>query len=137
MKIVLDTNVFVSGIFWSGPPCKILKAWRDGRLQFVLSPEILDEYRRVLSELGMQHPNIDFQPFIDLATLEGEICHPTRLPHQVCRDPDDDKFIASALASGASVIVSGDKDLIDLSSYQGVKILKPRQFVSLYLEKKK
>lgn len=47
MKVVLDTNVFVSGVFFSGPPFDILTAWRDGRLQMVVTAEILEEYRRV------------------------------------------------------------------------------------------
>jgi putative PIN family toxin of toxin-antitoxin system len=44
VKVAIDTNVFVSGVFFSGPPHKILEAWRDGRIQLVISPEILDEY---------------------------------------------------------------------------------------------
>ena len=47
MKVVLDTNVFVSGVFFCGPPYDILSAWRGGRLQLVVSAEILEEYRRV------------------------------------------------------------------------------------------
>ncbi len=47
MKVVVDKNVFVSGVFFSGPPFEILSAWRDGRLQMVVSAEILEEYRRV------------------------------------------------------------------------------------------
>ena len=52
MKIVLDTNVLVSGIFFSGPPYEILKAWRDGRIGLVISTEILTEYQRVADELA-------------------------------------------------------------------------------------
>ena len=47
MKIVLDTNVFISGVFFSGPPYQILKAWRDGKAQLVISQQILEEYRRL------------------------------------------------------------------------------------------
>jgi predicted nucleic acid-binding protein len=47
MRIVLDTNVFVSGVFFSGPPYQILKAWRDDQLQLAISKEILEEYQRV------------------------------------------------------------------------------------------
>jgi len=48
MKIVLDTNVFISGVFFSGPPYQILKAWRDGKLQLIVSSEILGEKRYVM-----------------------------------------------------------------------------------------
>jgi uncharacterized protein len=47
VKVVLDTNVLISGIFFSGPPSEILKAWRRGEVQFALSPDIIDEYIRV------------------------------------------------------------------------------------------
>ncbi len=47
MRIILDTNVFVSGVFFTGPPYEILRGWRDGKWQLVICPEILDEYRRV------------------------------------------------------------------------------------------
>ncbi|NOY85319.1 MAG: PIN domain-containing protein [Nitrospirae bacterium] len=47
MRVILDTNVLVSGIFFSGPPYQILSAWRDGKIAFVISPEILEEYERV------------------------------------------------------------------------------------------
>lgn len=52
MKIVLDTNVLISGIFFTGPPYQILKAWRDRKFQIILSAEILFEYRRVAEELS-------------------------------------------------------------------------------------
>jgi hypothetical protein len=54
MRVVLDTNVFISGVFFGGPPYQILKAWRDGEVQVVLSAEILDEYQRVGHTLGEQ-----------------------------------------------------------------------------------
>ena len=52
MRVVLDTNVFVSGVFFSGPPFRILEAWRDGRVQLAITAEILDEYQRVGEELA-------------------------------------------------------------------------------------
>lgn len=55
MRVILDTNVFVSGVFFSGPPHEILRAWREGRFQMVLSPEILEEYRRVGIDLARHY----------------------------------------------------------------------------------
>jgi predicted nucleic acid-binding protein len=56
MKIVMDTNVFISGVFFTGPPHRILKAWQRGDLDLVISEEILDEYRRVGRILAEQYP---------------------------------------------------------------------------------
>ena len=69
MRIVLDTNVFISGIFFSGPPYQILKAWRDGKVQLLVSPSILDEYRRIAAELTFQFRGVDLRPFLDLLTI--------------------------------------------------------------------
>jgi len=67
MRVVLDTNVLVSGIFFSGPPSRILGAWRHGKLRLVYSPSILDEYERVLAELADEFPNINAQPLWDFS----------------------------------------------------------------------
>lgn len=64
MRIVLDTNVFVSGVFFSGPPHEILTHWRDGKLRLVVSVEILDEYGRVGKRLAASHPGVDLEPFL-------------------------------------------------------------------------
>jgi putative PIN family toxin of toxin-antitoxin system len=111
MRIILDTNVFVSGIFFSGPPYHILKAWRDGKLQLVISPEILEEYRRVAAILAEQFPPVDIQAILDIVDNESESYDAPSLLESICDDPDDDKFLACALASNTVTIVSGDKHL--------------------------
>jgi hypothetical protein len=64
MRVVLDTNVFISGVFFGGPPHQILKAWRDGEVQLVVSAQILDEYQRVGHTLGEQFPDVDIGPIL-------------------------------------------------------------------------
>jgi predicted nucleic acid-binding protein len=68
VRVILDTNVFVSGVFFSGPPYRILEAWRDGKLQLVASQEILEEYQRVGEALAGRFPGVNLQPIIDLVT---------------------------------------------------------------------
>ncbi len=135
MKIVLDTNVFISGIFFSGPPHRILKAWRDGLFQIVLTRKILEEYERVGSVLEQQFSAIDLTPMLDLVAINAELVPDKTLPIPVCSDRDDDKFIACALASKSRFIVSGDKHLLSVSGFQGIEIITPRSFVEKYLAK--
>jgi putative PIN family toxin of toxin-antitoxin system len=135
MKIVLDTNVLVSGIFFSGPPADILRAWSHGKFRLVLSPEILDEYTRVSAKLADKFPDIDIRRILDLVVVRSEVCSPAALPQQVCEDPHDDKFFAAALDSRAKIIISGDKHLLKVSGYQGVSVLTPRQFLAQHLTK--
>jgi predicted nucleic acid-binding protein len=64
VRIVLDTNVFVSAVFFGGVPGRILEAWRDGRLQLVLSAAVLDEYQRVGQVLSAQYEGMDLEPIL-------------------------------------------------------------------------
>ena len=133
MRIVLDTNVFVSGVFFSGAPHQILNAWQLGEFELAASQEILDEYLRVGKELAKEHPVIDLEPMINFVLEHATIFKPVILKEPVCEDPDDDKFFACALACGGKVIVSGDKHLLKVSGYLGIDVLKPREFVDKFL----
>ena len=134
MAVILDTNVFVSGIFFSGPPHTILDAWRQGKFTLVLSPAILDEYRRVAHELSAQFPGVDPGPPLDLLVIHARLVNTLDLPAQICTDADDDMFLACAVASSAKVIVSGDKALLKTSGYSGIEVLTPRIFVTQFLQ---
>ena len=134
MKIVLDTNVLVSGIFFGGAPATILEAWQEERLQLAASREILAEYDRVCNELSVSRRNIDTAPFLALVALNAEFSDCPPLTEQVCGDPDDDKFLACALASGSTCVVSGDKLLLKVSGYRGIEVLSPREFVERHLQ---
>ena len=133
MRIILDTNVFVSGIFFTGPPYQILEAWRDRKLKLVISGEILEEYQRVAKALAEQFPTINLKPILEFVMIHAEMVDAPPLPQLVCADPDDDKFVACALAGNTQIIVSGDKHLLHVTGYQGVQVLKPRKFVDEYL----
>ena len=134
MKVVLDTNVFMSGIFFAGPPYSILDAWRHGRVSLVVSPEIMDEYRRVAHELAAEFQGIDPGPALELVAIHAMVVDAPPLPEPVCTDHSDDMFLACAVASGTKVIASGDKALLNTSGYKGIQVLTPRQFRDKYLK---
>ena len=133
MKIVLDTNVFVSGVFFSGPPNRILQAWRDGKMRLVISPEILDEYSRVGDALAKRFPSVDLLPILGLVTVTAELISVPDSADPICEDPDDDKFFLCAISAPCKVIVSGDKHLLAKSGHSAVQVLKPRDFVEKIL----
>lgn len=76
---------------------------------------------------------MDLTRLLELLLVQAEMCQAEPLPEAVSADPDDDKFIACALASGSKLIVSGDKHLLDVDGYRGIEILKPRAFLERYL----
>ncbi|MCK5351543.1 putative toxin-antitoxin system toxin component, PIN family [bacterium] len=134
MRVILDTNVFISGVFFGGQPGKILAAWRDGKVRLVLSTEILEEYVEVLRRLEKLYPPVEVKPVIELILAGSEIITVLPLEKPVCSDPDDDKFIACAMASKARVVVSGDKHLLVMDGIYGLEILTPSVFYKEYLK---
>ncbi len=135
MKVVLDTNVLISGIFFSGPPARILAAWADGGFELVASVEVLAEYRRVAERLHKQFSSIDIHAILDLVTRETRIVEPAPVPVSACDDPDDLKFLACALAGGADLVITGDRALLRASGFQGLEVVTPREFVRRHLER--
>ena len=133
MRIVLDTNVLVSAAFFGGLPGRILEAWRNGHLQLVMSADILQEYQRVGQILADEYSGTDLTPFLALVAVRGELVNAPALSEPVSADPDDDKFLACAMAAGVSVIVSGDKDLLDKSGWRDIRVLRPREFADDFL----
>jgi putative PIN family toxin of toxin-antitoxin system len=133
MKVILDTNVLISGLFFGGPPYQVLQAWRDGRIDLVISPAILAEYAQVALRLSRKYPGIDISAFIDLVTVRSHIVQPRPLREPVCADPNDDMFLSCALAAKAGTIISGDRHLLAVSGFAGVQVLRPKTFVDAYL----
>jgi len=133
MKVVLDTNVFISGIFFNGPPYRILQAWRAGRIELVVCLEILTEYREVALRLGRKYQGVDILPLVHLVAVRSQIVQADPLPQPVCEDAGDDVFLACALAAETRVIVSGDRHLLKVSGFHGIDVLRPRAFVDAFL----
>lgn len=97
MKAIVDTNVFISGIFFSGPSSKVLEGWRDGKIEMILSPEILNEYQEVAHRLSKKFKGVDIEPIIELAAINSTLLSPRPLPKQVCRDKNDDIILYRTL----------------------------------------
>jgi putative PIN family toxin of toxin-antitoxin system len=135
VKVVLDTNVFVSGVFFGGVPGRILDAWAAARLMLVLSPAVLLEYQRVGEELGADYPErtAAFEPVLALLATTAVMVDAPPLPERVGRDPDDEKFLAAALASRTPLVVSGDRDLLQVSGWREIRVCTPRQFHDEFL----
>jgi uncharacterized protein len=133
VRVILHTNVLISGVFFGGLPRQILVAWRRGVLRVVFSPEILDEYERVGDRLAQRFKGVDLDPFLQLLGVHGELVEAAALTEPVTDDPADDKFFACALASGVRVIISGDEDLHQASGWRGVEVVRPAEFCQRFL----
>ena len=132
MKVVVDTNVMISGVFFGGAPRMVLNAIIDEKITACATLEIVDEYQEIVEEMiarkqGHLNKTI-LDPLIQKLRLVEQQSNV-----QVCRDPDDDKFLNCAKDSGSVYIVSGDKDLLVIQDFDGIKIVTARQFCDMYL----
>ncbi len=135
LRVILDTNVLLSGIFFGGVPGRLLTAWQDDRLALVLSPAILAEYHEAGAELAARYTALaaPLDSIITLLAQTATIVDAPERAERVSADPDDDKFLACALAARTPLIVSGDKHLLRVSGWRGITVVTPRQCVDRYL----
>jgi putative PIN family toxin of toxin-antitoxin system len=127
VKIVLDTNVVVSGIFWGGVPHTILEHCMSNEVEFIASSPIVNEYVRVISSVGHKRPEFA-KKWIDLISTSVTIVD-VQVSLSVSRDPEDDKFVECAISGDADCIVSGDDDLLAVQDVHGIPILRPSEFL--------
>lgn len=135
MKIVIDTNVLMSGVLFGGVPGRIIDAWVDGQVEMVLSLDILDEYRRVGADLAGRYPQraTALIPVLTLIAMNATIVNAIALATQVSTDAADDMFLAAAVAADVTTLVSGDRHLLDVAGWRGIQVVTPRQFVDRHL----
>lgn len=134
MKVVIDTNVFVSSVF-GGVPRQVIGLWLNGRLMLCISEPIVTEYQRVLREIGAVS-EAEERALIEAFASGGGILYAGDPPaiEGASPDPDDDKFLECALELEAERVVSGDSDLLELGGYMGIPIQTPRELLDEFGE---
>ncbi|MBS3176546.1 putative toxin-antitoxin system toxin component, PIN family [Candidatus Woesearchaeota archaeon] len=128
MKVVIDTNIFVSGIFWKGSPHQVLLAWRQGRYTLITSVDILSEISKVLNDFEIKLPKEMINEWIELIIKNSIIVEPKEKIQAVKEDPKDDMFIEAAVTAKADYVISGDKHLLKLKQFGDTKIISASQF---------
>jgi len=132
MRVVLDTNVFISGIFWEGNFCsQIIEKWKHKKFELVSSIEILDELVKTLKDFKIQMPDEMIKEWRNMIIENSIIIEPKIKLSIVKEDPDDNKFLEAGVSGNASLIISQDKHLLKLKEYQGIRIASPEESLSL------
>jgi uncharacterized protein len=133
-RIVLDTNVIISALLFGGEPRSILGKVIEGELKLGLSRDILEETANVLSRKRF----VLERDFISIISREledlAEMVFPGKKIDQVKQDPSDNRILECAEAFRADYLISGDKHLLQIKEYHGIKIVRPADFVVRYLE---
>lgn len=133
MKVVIDTNVFISSFFkQSINPKKIIDLWKTSKLVVCLKKEILEEYLEVLMRLGLAGEP-ELYEFIKIFERKENILYFNMVQkiNLEIDDPDDLKFIECAVVAKASYIISGNKHLLNLKKYNDIQIISPSEFLAI------
>ena len=131
LRVVIDTNIYISAIFWNGKPREVVDLGRDGKTIIFTSLDIENEIagklktKFKLAEEDVNQTLLDFSTF----TLPIKINKQLRV---VQDDPDDNKFIECAVECRANYIISGDRHLLNLKEYEGIKIIKSVEFLKVF-----
>ena len=133
-KVVIDTNIFVSGFGWDAKPEEVLKLLKQKRIINYISLEILNELKRVVS-----YPKLKFSDQLQNRILEfvffySEVIEPTEHISHITKDPEDNKFLECAIAARAEFLISGDSHLISIAEYRAVKIVDAATLLNIILK---
>ncbi len=129
-RIVLDTNIWISGFVFAGQPGLILELFGLNELRVVISEELLSELRRVIAQrFPLFEANVKL--LIEAMRQHAVVVQLGGQTVSVSRDPDDNKVIETALIGACQYIVTGDKDLLVLESYKNILIVTPMTFLDL------
>jgi len=135
MRVVVDVNVFVSGLLRpQGRPGQLLRLWQSGRFDLLYSLALLEELTAVVARPRLQRLGLrptDAHVVVEYLTEFGVLVLPAESV-TVCRDPKDNHILEIALAARADAIVSGDSDLLTLHGFQGISILAPSDFLAFF-----
>ena len=126
MRLVLDTNVVASAILWGGVPRLLLQAGREKRVELFTSAALLAEPTDILGrrkfDKKIAASTLTVDQLVDRYAVLVALMRPAPTP-RVAPDPDDDVVIGTALAAKADLIVTGDKALLSVAEYQGIRIV--------------
>ncbi len=135
MRAVLDTNVVVSGFLWGGVPRQLLLATREKKLHAFTSTTLLLELSDILGRSKfthkLTHAQLSIDQLVEYYSILATVVHPIAILPTIIDDPDDDHVLACAIAAQVDLIVSGDRHLLELEEYQGIRIVTAVDAVEL------
>ena len=135
MRVVVDTNVFISSLLnTKGNPRKLIDLWRFEKITLCISKDILAEYFAVLGRFGMsEEPEGEEQLQLFQKRYNQFFLVSVPTISAITQDPADNKFVECAVAARATYIVSGDRHLLNLKAFKGIRILPPTEFLKVKL----
>jgi len=133
LKVVLDTNILISALLFGGKLHAIVQAWKEGKIKLIFCYETLEEFIKVLyyPKFGLSEEEITYLVELETLPFSELIENSVTLSSDTLKDKDDIKFLECALSAKADYLVSGDKALLELKEYEGIKIISGQEFLEI------
>ncbi len=132
MRILIDTNILISGLFFNGLPKKLLSELDEEKFHICVNDKIFEEYTKKINQKILK-PKYSLDKELRKKFFSNLQSFEIVSDLKICRDPDDDKFINCAIDAKAIYIVSGDNDLLTIKNFAGIEIVTAREFYQKYL----
>lgn len=132
MRIVADTNIYISALFWRGNPHRLIHLCYEGKAKLVVSRQIIEELERILltdEKFKMEREDVALNTEIILSN--AELVEPNFTLNVIKEDPADDRILECAVEGEAEYLVSGNKHLLNVKEFQGIKILTAKQMLDI------
>ena len=131
MKIVVDSNIFVSSFFWGGNPRNIFERVINGFDELFITEEILIEIESVMNRSKFQANSSKIKDYIRIVKKYSKIVVSNSISEEISRDEDDNKILQCGIDGNVNFIITGDNDLLVLNEYKNIKIVKPREYLDI------
>ena len=131
MKIVIDSNIFISSFFWGGNPNEVFEKVINGFDELFITDEIIKEIISVMSDSKFTVNIADIEDYIKIIEKYSKNIESKNVSVFISRDQDDNKILQCAYDGNVDYIITGDKDLLVLKEYESIKIMNPKDYLEL------
>jgi putative PIN family toxin of toxin-antitoxin system len=135
VRVVIDTNAFVSAVLFDGPTSALLTLWQKRKILLLVSREIIDEYLRVLTYPKFKLTKREIRFVMNRELLPYTLRIEPKARIKAAPDPDDNKFIEAAVSGKAKFLISGDRALLQVKRVRNVQIISTSDFLGKYAER--
>jgi len=131
MRVVIDTNIAVSAIFWGGNESEVIKLAGKGKIKLLTSVALLNELREVLKDKKFRLDERTAEDHVRYLLTISELVSPRGKLNVIHEDPLDNRVLECALGGKAGYIVSGDKHLLRLKEFKGIKVVRAKELLDI------
>jgi len=131
MKVVLDTNIYISSFYWSGNPRKVIERVINGLDELYISEEILEEVISVMSSKKFNTDNVKIEEYVKTIESYSFKLLLSQIPIRISRDVDDNKILQCGVEGRVDFLITGDNDLLEINEYKGIKIVNPMDYLKI------